>query len=170
MSNAVDTPQSEKERRKRGLIVQYLLVLVAAVLVSGLLGFGAGVLDGYIDHADSAPPWMGVVRDSLASPWLLGVAFVAIFAWAMWWALAYWRQIDELARAAHERAWFWGGSAAMALGLSALMIASVVPPFCNMTFPDLTPMQLITAGAVSLTGLMMLGYGVVWAFIWWRAR
>lgn len=168
MSNTVDRPQSEKERRKRRLQLQYIAVLVIGFAFSVATGFIVGSTDG--EGANAVPAWMLTLREVAISPWLWLAVMLALMGWAVVWTLAYWRQLDELARAAHERAWFWGGSAGKAVGLSAVLIASATPPLRDLTFPGVTPMELVALGAFGVTMLMLIGYGVAWAIIWWRAR
>ena len=115
MSDAINPPLSQKTRRKRQLLWSYGLIMLAAMAVAGALGIAAG----YLENVKDPPAWLIAARDVFNFPWWPAVLMAALLAYALWWSLAYWRQLDELARAAHERAWFWGGSIAMGVALAA---------------------------------------------------
>ena len=72
--------------------------------------------------------------------------------------LPWWRRLDDMAREAHGVSWFWGGSLGMGLGLIALMIGA------GMESPQF-------AGAMTVVGLEIAGYGAAWLGWWaWKRR
>jgi len=88
---------------------------------------------------------------------------------AIWLTLLHWRRLDEAAREAHKAAWYWGGSAGLALAglVTGLFLAR----------PDMPMPWRLAEGDAGLvaTGLLlcalaqMVGYLVAWAW-WWLAR
>lgn len=83
------------------------------------------------------------------------------------------RSIDEAAQEAHKSAWYWGGSAGMAVGGVLLVISAVQPATAALNLPAVLgrtdPVAYAAAGAFGILTLMLIGYGVVWAW-WWLSR
>lgn len=51
------------------------------------------------------------------------VALILVLIVLMTWACAtYWRRMDEVQKEAHKFAWYWGGSAGLALAAAAMVI------------------------------------------------
>ncbi|AQR60793.1 hypothetical protein BZG35_03340 [Brevundimonas sp. LM2] len=87
--------------------------------------------------------------------------------------LVWFRHIDEAAREAHKAAWYWGGTAGMAVGGVGLIVAAtpgIAVPVVSV-LPDRTdPAAYAITGAFGMLLLMMLGYTIVWAAWWLRRR
>jgi hypothetical protein len=84
-----------------------------------------------------------------------------------WFILNYWRAIDEAAREAQKWAWFWGGSAGMAVALVTMITR---PRWVIATFADgANPVDVLHAGAAILIAAQLLGFFAAWAF-WWGSR
>ena len=78
---------------------------------------------------------------------------------------------DEAAREAHKSAWYWGGTAGMAVG-GVAMVLSRLPQAASIRIPTLgdpTPAGYAATGAMMMLCLMLLGYTLAWAW-WWLAR
>ena len=96
----------------------------------------------------------------------LGVA-IAFVVPVGWFILNYWRAIDEAAREAQKWAWFWGGSAGMAVGLVTMITQ---PRWVIATFADgPDPVDVLHAGALVLIAAQLIGFFVAWVF-WWGSR
>jgi hypothetical protein len=83
------------------------------------------------------------------------------------------RAIDEAAREAHKAAWYWGGSAGMAVG-GVLLILAVLPQSAAVELPlwldgRNDPVAHAATGAFALMLLMVTGYTLAWAW-WWLKR
>jgi len=141
-----------------GKSVLGLLALVALV-------FLMGIVMGFLGAA-------GVVTMDGAVLWIMTMFSVVIMAGAFWVAVAWMRSIDEAAREAHKAAWFWGGSAGMAVGGVGVILAAL-PQAETLRFAAhdgrTDPAAYMAAGAFGMMMLMMIGYAVVWAW-WWLAR
>ncbi|HYF22348.1 MAG TPA: hypothetical protein VD929_03015 [Caulobacteraceae bacterium] len=97
------------------------------------------------------------------------VMALASAAGAIWLTLLHWRRLDEAAREAHKAAWYWGGSAGLA-------VAGVVTGVF-LARPE-TPMPwrlgdgdagLVATGLLLCAAAQMIGYLVAWAW-WWLVR
>jgi hypothetical protein len=142
----------------------WLLLLITPLATA--LGF----VSGYLETRDNLPPPLAFLGAVLNSPWFLASLLICLNIWAFSASMAYWNAIDELAREAHKRAWFWGGSLGLGIGLGGLGIAALVEPFASLTFPDIAPVRLLAIGAAISFVFGLIGYAVAWAVFWWRAR
>ena len=144
--------------RRKGALIATLLGGVVAIFVCGAIA-------GYAE-ASGASVNQTVVTAAVAVLAIVGMA--VSFAIGTLWM----RSIDEAAQEAHKSAWYWGGSAGLAIGGVALILA-MLPGAASWTLPGLMdrtdPAAYAAMGAVGLMTLMLLGYGVVWAW-WWLAR
>lgn len=135
--------------------VAVAIIVMAASFVVAYLG-RQGVLD-----ADQAVLWV-----------LIPFAFVAMIG-AVWIAVAWMRSIDEAAQEAHKAAWYWGGTAGLALGGVPIILATL-PHAESIDFPTLwgrtDPAAYAATGAFAILALMTVGYIVVWAWWWMRRR
>lgn len=105
---------------------------------------------------------------------LMGGVAVILMTGAFWTGVIWMRSIDEAAREAHKWAWYWGGTAGMALG-GVLMLLSVIPRETPVQIPlvlgeTADPAGYAASGAFALMMLMSLGYSVAWAIWWLRHR
>ncbi|MBJ7486004.1 hypothetical protein [Brevundimonas sp.] len=137
--------------------------------VLGLLGllvllFVTGVAFGYMSAH-------GVMTSDDAVVWIMTIFAVLVMIGSLWVGVAWMRSIDEAAREAHKSAWYWGGTAGMAVGgvgviLSGLDQAEALR-FAVSGRTD--PAAYMAAGAMLMLLLMLAGYTIVWAW-WWLAR
>lgn len=136
-----------------GMVVVLAVVFIAAVAV------GYFAAHGSVD-ADRAVVWI-----------MAPFAVVAMIG-AFWIGAAWMRSIDEAAQEAHKAAWYWGGTAGMALG-GVPLILTVLPQAETLDLPALAgrtdPAAYMATGAFAMMMLMTLGYIVVWAW-WWLRR
>ena len=148
---------------KRKLYIQSAvalgLFLGATVVTGGVIGYLSA--DG---------------KDVLANPLALTIiiAFAVVYMLiAMWSSLKWMSAIDEAAREAHKWAWFWGGSSGMAVGGVFVILASM-PQAASLKIPAwyaerTDPAAYAATGAFAMLTLMLIGYGVAWAW-WWLGR
>lgn len=136
-----------------------LAILLAVFLATAAIGYGTA--QGAISVGASVPLFMGVVA-------------LLLMVGAFWIGVLWMRSIDEAAREAHKWAWYWGGTAGMAVG-GVFMLLSAVPretplqvPLIMGGTPD--PAGYAATGAFGLMMLMTLGYSIAWAIWWWRHR
>ncbi|CAN5284340.1 hypothetical protein BH10PSE2_BH10PSE2_21100 [soil metagenome] len=152
---------------KRAIVIQTLSG-VAAVLCGALI---AGIAVGYLDASRAASSGPSA-SDNPLTLWVF-VAFAAMVMVGAIVVSAKWmRLIDEAAREAHKAAWFWGGSAGMAVG-GVGVILTALPQSAFLAIPALMgrtdPVIYLAAGASAMLLLMLVGYGIVWAW-WWLVR
>lgn len=136
------------------------------LLIVFALVFVGGVVMGYLGAS-------GQVTEGDAIMIVMSAAAVVITGGAIWVGAAWMRSIDEAAREAHKAAWYWGGSTGMAIG-GVFMILATLPPVAETVIAPIQgrtdPAIYMAAGAFGLMGLMLVGYGVVWAWWWLRRR
>jgi hypothetical protein len=140
-------------------LLGFVGLIVVLVLAAMALAFLAA--RGAVDEAD------GLL-------WLIGGFSVLVMIGALGVGVAWMRSIDEAAREAHKSAWFWGGSAGMAVGGVALIMASL-PQAERLEIPAWyagrsDPATYAATGAVAMMALMLAGYAVAWAWWWWKRR
>ena len=132
-------------------------------VVLGLLAvtFIGGAVIGYLEASGAA------IDVGAASFWVLVAVAVVVMAGAMAVGTIWMRSIDEAAQEAHKSAWYWGGSAGMAVGGVLLVIAAAQPATASLNLPTVLgrtdPVAYAAAGAFGILTLMLIGYGVVWA-------
>ncbi|HEY1073896.1 hypothetical protein [Brevundimonas sp.] len=148
---------------KRKLILQSVigvgLIILAAFATGGVLGF----LDAKGQD----------VNTSSAALWAVGVFAAVTMLISLWVGLKWMSSIDEAAQEAHKWSWFWGGSGGMAVG-GVLVIMASLPQAAALNIPawysDRTdPAAYAATGAFAMLTLMLIGYGVAWAW-WWLGR
>ena len=137
---------------------------IGVVLATAFVG---GVTVGYLKASGAA------IDLGAGGFWIALVAAILIMAGSLFAGALWMRSIDEAAREAHKAAWFWGGSGGMAVG-GVLMILSGLPGAETITAESWLPGRLdpaawMATGAFALMTLMLIGYGIVWAW-WWLAR
>jgi len=137
-----------------------LIALLAALFVAA-----AGV--GYLSARGDLDP-------DGATVWILGAFVVLVMIGAFVACVAWMRSIDEAAREAHKSAWYWGGSAGMALGGVALCLTSL-PQAASLDIPTwlsgrTDPAAYAATGAFAMLLLMLLGYAIAWSWWWLRRR
>lgn len=134
---------------------QFVVVLLVCALAGAVAGGVAGVIDPGGDW-----PFVAVA--------VLVTAFGIGFAACIWW----WSRLDEAAREAHKWAWWWGGSAGMALG--GVVLLSVVSVMRDGRVPAplaaMAPDDLLYVGALGMILCQVLGYTVAWIAWWLRRR
>ena len=143
---------------KRRRLVSYAAILGLSLLLGAGIGLGAALIEEF-GGANAV-----VLRLALLS---LGV-LVGLALCIRWWQAA-----DEAVREAHKWAWYWGGSSGMAVG-GALVIMASLPQAAAINIPawysDRTdPAAYAATGAFAMLALMLVGYGVAWAW-WWLGR
>lgn len=144
-----------------------LLGGAGAVLAVLALAFIGGVAVGYLEASGA------VIDVGVVGFWIILTVAVVMMIGSLVIGALWMRSIDEAAREAHKAAWFWGGSGGMAVG-GILMIMSALPGAEAVAVaPWLAgrtdPAAWMATGAFALMTLMLIGYGVVWAW-WWLAR
>lgn len=82
-------------------------------------------------------------------------------------SVIYWRNLDEAAREAHKFAWFWGGSASLALTLPILPLLNTAR--LEAMFGPHPPGDWVIGGVLGLLGLQVAAYGLAWIG-WWLVR
>ncbi|QYF86299.1 hypothetical protein [Brevundimonas sp. PAMC22021] len=138
---------------------------IGAFLLLIVLALVAGVVLGIVGAAGG----LGLNLTLLIA---MSVATVILMAGALWVGALWMRNIDEAAREAHKSAWYWGGTAGMAVG-GVGVVLSRLPQAATIQIPtigDPTPATYAAMGAVMMLGLMLLGYTIVWAWWWWARR
>lgn len=144
-------------------------VIVRSIVVGlamFVLLFAAGVVVGYLEGSGRR------IGDGAAA-WVLGSFAVVAMGLSLWIGAQWMRSIDEAAQEAHKWAWYWGGSAGMAVG-GALVILSSLPQAQGIRLPAwyagrTDPVAYAASGAFGLLLLMLGGYLIAWAW-WWLAR
>lgn len=132
------------------------------IQLSSLGLFAIGVLAGGVMGLKH---FMGIELADWAKLVVLVVALVmaAVLTWT------WWKSLDEVAREAHKFAWYWGGSAGMAVA-GALMIlvdsGRIAAPQILLHGSD----SAFAAGAMTVLGAEVIGYLVAWAGWWWSHR
>lgn len=140
-----------------------VLGFVGLVLVLVL----AGVALGFLAAHGAVDPAAGLV-------WIMGGFAVLMMIGALAVGVGWMRSIDEAAREAHKSAWFWGGSAGMAVGGVAIILAAL--PQAEQAFVPSwfagrsDPAAYAATGAFGMMGLMLVGYTIAWAWWWWKRR
>jgi hypothetical protein len=141
-------------RTAMGLVAALALVFVAAIAAQYLSARGGWDAD----HAEL---------------WILGPFAVVAMIGAYGVGVAWMRSIDEAAREAHKSAWYWGGTAGMAVGGVPLILSSL-PQATAIDLPVLygqaSPAAYAATGAFAMMMLMLIGYMVVWTWWWLRRR
>jgi hypothetical protein len=144
-----------------GVIGKSVLGLLALLLVLFITGIGFGYLGA-----------KGVVTMDAALVWIMAVFAGLIMIGSLLVGAAWMRSIDEAAREAHKSAWYWGGTAGMAVGGVGIILAGL-PQSEAWVLASVNgrtdPAAYMAAGAFGILLLMLAGYGVVWAW-WWLAR
>lgn len=140
---------------------------VGVVLGLVAVAFIGGAVIGYLEVSGAA------INVAAASFWVLFAVAVVVMSGAMAIGTLWMRSIDEAAQEAHKSAWYWGGSAGMAVGGVLLVISAVQPATAALDLPAVLgrtdPVAYAAAGAFGILTLMLIGYGVVWAW-WWLSR
>lgn len=141
--------------RKRRIAIGYLGGLALGMVVL-LAGMAISVLTGSM--------W-GVGISTVAAVGLMAMAVVVGTAWM--------RALDEAAREAHKSAWYWGGSAGLAVAGIGIMLATMPWAAAYQPIPIAPgrddPAAWMATGAFIMMVLMLAGYGVAWAW-WWLSR
>ncbi|MET4682206.1 hypothetical protein [Brevundimonas faecalis] len=148
---------------KRKLILHSALAFGLVILAAFIMG---GVL-GYLKATGQD------INTGSAALWTVGVFAVVTMAISLWIMLRWMSSIDEAAQEAHKWAWFWGGSGGMAVGGVLVMMASL-PQAAAINIPAwyagrTDPAVYAATGGFAMLTLMMIGYGVAWAW-WWLGR
>jgi hypothetical protein len=97
----------------------------------------------------------------------LGIGLAAAIP-AFWFALNYWRSLDEAAQEAQKWAWFWGGSTG--LGFGVLAIGFWPGAVQHLAPAGASPAKLMFAGATAVMVAQLICFLLAWAFWWWRRR
>lgn len=101
--------------------------------------------------------------------WARFVLVAVVVGGALVFTVRWWRLLDEVAREAHTFAWYWGGSAGMALGgVVAILVdgGKIAAPL----FQGPTASDGFVAGALTVMIAQSIGYLVAWIGWWWSRR
>ncbi|MFW2341425.1 hypothetical protein [Brevundimonas sp.] len=143
--------QPIRKRRRLGYLGMMGLCLV--------LGLVVGTLAALIDAVG------GAATDALQTGLIIVCTVIVAGICIVWW-----RDADEAVREAHKWAWYWGGSAGMALVLIVLGLASwEVIDLAPTNFQG-DPADLIMTGVGLTLGAQFVGYLIAWAAWWLRHR
>lgn len=133
--------------------------VIGLVVALFVLGVGAGIGAAFL----SDQPGVGGLVGSGA---FLIAVMAAVLVITMWW----WRRLDEAAREAHKWAWYWGGSAGMAVGLALLLtVTTRNVDLSRFVAADASAGDLILGGMMSILLFQLAGYTLAWGW-WWLAR
>lgn len=148
---------------KRKLILQSVLGLVLIVLAA----FATGAVLGYLKASGQD------INTSSAALWTVGAFATATMLISLWVGFRWMSSIDEAAQEAHKWAWYWGGSGGLAVG-GVLVIMAGLPQAAAIHIPAwyadrADPAAYAATGAFAMLALMLIGYGVAWAW-WWLGR
>lgn len=144
-------------------IVSAVIFLALAMVGGGVIGF----LEGRAEALGQGSP-----LDGTNALWMIGgvaiVLAIVSFAYGAYWM----KSIDEAAQEAHKWSWYWGGSAGLAVGMVGFLL-SMSPATASWTIPTLQgrtdPMAYATTGSLALMAVLIIGYGIAWAW-WWFSR
>ena len=146
-------------------LIPVLAKSALALVALFVLMFVVGIAAGYFGAQSDAPP-------ETVQFWILAVSAPFIMVGGLWMGAAWMKSIDEAAQEAHKASWYWGGSAGMAVGMIAIVLAQL-PQIETVQFEPIggrtDPAVYMAAGALGMVGLMLVGYIIVWAW-WWLAR
>lgn len=145
---------SARPKRPFGLGT-FVLMMVGIALVGGIAGGAAAVLGD-----QPGPLGMAVTAA------LMAVAMAVSLGVCIWW----WRGIDEAAREAHKWAWWWGGSAGMALGAILMLTLSLRDEDVFRMEADASAADLVAGGMFAVLLFQLAGYTIAWAAWWLRHR
>ena len=144
--------------------------IIQSVMAFGLIVLAAFVMGGVLGYLEAKGQ---DINTSSAALWAVGVFAALTMLISLWVGLKWMSSIDEAAQEAHKWAWFWGGSGGMAVG-GVLVIMASLPQAAVINIPawysDRTdPAAYAATGAFAMLTLMIIGYGVAWAW-WWLGR
>lgn len=147
----------------RGRIISGIAFFVLALIAGGVVGY----LEGRAEALDQ----VSFVRSG-NYVWVIGgiavLAAIASFAYGAYWM----KSIDEAAQEAHKWSWYWGGSAGLGVGMVAFFL-SMAPVTAEWTIPTINgrtdPVAYAASGFLGLMFLLIIGYGIAWAW-WWFSR
>lgn len=145
----------------------FLLKVVGGLALLMVCAFIGGGVVGYLSVSNPE------LDTGSAAMWVIGAIAVALMVGSLAVGAVWMRSIDEAAREAHKAAWYWGGSGGMAVG-GVLAIMAALPAAARWNLPSILsdrtdPAAYAATGAFGLMTLMIIGYGIVWAW-WWLAR
>jgi len=101
--------------------------------------------------------------------WARAAIIAAALGGGLLFTVAWWRLLDEVAREAHKFAWYWGGSAGMAVAGAVMILVDSdrisVPHF-------VLPGEHgdFAAGVATVLLAQVIGYGIAWVGWWWSHR
>ena len=140
-----------KRRRRLGL-----LAIIGLTVATGLtVGLIAGLIETFGGSGTKA------LQASV-----LGVGVLV----GMLISIRWWRDADEAVREAHKWAWYWGGSAGIAVVVVLFVLSGWdlitlnIPPYGD------GPDGAILSGSALTLGIMLAGYLIAWAAWWLRHR
>ncbi|WP_292050553.1 MULTISPECIES: hypothetical protein [unclassified Brevundimonas] len=147
----------------KGRILSAIVFFLIALIGGGVLGFVQG-------HANATGQFTAVESPSFI--WIIGVVAVVLSLGSFVYG-AYWmKSIDEAAQEAHKWSWYWGGSAALTVGM-VMFVLSFAPATEKWDVPTLhhrtDPVAYAASGAFGLMLLLIIGYSIAWAW-WWFSR
>lgn len=134
---------------------RYLIAVIVLLAVGLVTGIGAGFLSGR-----TGP---GAIAGTAG---LISVMMAVALGGSIWW----WARLDEAAREAHKWAWWWGGTAGMAVGAVLLMTVMFHARTAVITsWAGETPAEILGSGMMAILLFQVAGYAIAWA-AWWLQR
>jgi len=131
-----------------------------SALVVLIVALAAGVGAGHLADQDGPVAMAGAA-----------ILFTAILAASIGTGLWWWVKLDEAAREAHKWAFWWGGSAGMALGAVLLLtLTAWSETVLTSGWIGETPTDAFKAGVVAILLFQVIGYAIAWAAWWLRRR
>lgn len=151
----------------KGLKSVFLWSAVGLVALIGGL-FLAGVVIGFMSAHNEA------ITFESSAVWVITIFAILVMTGSLVSGIAWMRTIDEAAQEAHKSAWYWGGTAGLAVG-GVLLIMATLPQAETLKLPSLfseraDPAAYLATGAFAMLTLMLIGYLIAWAWWWWKRR
>ncbi|WP_298331167.1 hypothetical protein [Asticcacaulis sp.] len=100
---------------------------------------------------------------------LMGAVMIVV---AGVYSIRWWQSVDEAVRHAHAWAWYWGGSAGLAISTLFFIVFTVTDGVVARALMQKLGYEggAVEFGMILTAGPMLLGYGIAWGIWWLRHR